>query len=59
MFSAVHEITDIATILRYVRFVPIVLKKSKMPRQQNSRKGEPIVDFGWQCPLRVCGKAAE
>jgi hypothetical protein len=40
-------------------FVRIVLKKSKMPRQQNSRKGEPIVDFGWQCPLRICGKAAE
>src|ERR1700680_5213137 len=28
MFSAVHEITDIAKILRYVRFVPILLQKS-------------------------------
>jgi hypothetical protein len=59
MFSAVHPTTDIAKILRHVRFVPIVLKKSKMLRQQNSRKGEPIVDVGWQCPRRVCGKAAE
>jgi hypothetical protein len=35
----------------------IVLKKSKMPRQQNSRKSELIVDFAWRCPLRACGKA--
>jgi hypothetical protein len=31
-----------------VRFWPIVLKKSKMPRQQNSRKSEMITDFGWR-----------
>jgi len=30
-----------------------------MPRQQNSRKSELIADFGWRCPLTVCGKAAE
>jgi hypothetical protein len=32
---------------------PIVLKKSKMPPQQNSRKSEPMADFGLRCPLRV------
>jgi hypothetical protein len=38
---------------------PIVLKKSKMPRQKNSRESELIADFGWRCPLRGCAKAAE
>jgi hypothetical protein len=42
-----------------VRSGSIVLKKSKMPRQQNSRKGELIADFGWQCALRAFGKATE
>jgi hypothetical protein len=28
MFSAVHPTTDIAKILRHVRFVPILLQKS-------------------------------
>jgi hypothetical protein len=36
---------------------PIVLKKSKMPPQQNSRKSEMVADFGLRCPLRVFGKA--
>jgi hypothetical protein len=41
--------------------VPIVLKKSKMPRQQDSRKSESIADFGWlqanvQAPGLACGK---
>jgi hypothetical protein len=30
---------------RYVGYWPIVLKKSKMPIQQNSRKSELIADF--------------
>jgi hypothetical protein len=42
-----------------VRSGSIVLKKSKMPRQQNSRKSELIADFGWQCALRAFGKATE
>jgi hypothetical protein len=40
-------------------FSPIVLKKSKMQRQQNLRGSKQIADFGWRCPLRGCGKAAE
>jgi len=35
----------------------IVLKKSKMPPQQNSRKSELMADFGLRCPLRVFEKA--
>lgn len=35
----------------HVGFWPIVLKKPKMPRQQNSRKSKLIADFGWRCPL--------
>jgi hypothetical protein len=41
------------------RSPPIPLKKSKMPPQQSSRKSDLIADFGWRCPLRVCGKATE
>jgi hypothetical protein len=35
MFSAVHPITDIVKILRHVRFVPILLKKSFLADEQN------------------------
>ena len=35
MFSAVQPITDIAKILRHVRFVPIVLKKSFLGDERN------------------------
>jgi predicted nucleotidyltransferase len=34
MFSAVHPTTDIAKILRHVRFVPILLQKSKVASVQ-------------------------
>jgi hypothetical protein len=51
--------TDISVIGKEVRFGPILLKKSKMLRQQNSRKGELIADLGWRCPFRVGGKVAE
>jgi hypothetical protein len=33
---------------RCVSYGPIVLKKSKMPRQQNSRKSESTANFGWR-----------
>jgi hypothetical protein len=33
MFSAVHPTTDIAKILRHVRFVPILLQKSAYRRR--------------------------
>jgi hypothetical protein len=33
MFSAVHPTTDIAKILRHVRFVPILLQKSQKAQQ--------------------------
>jgi hypothetical protein len=35
MFSAVHPTTDIAKILRHVRFVPIPLKKSFLADEQD------------------------
>jgi hypothetical protein len=35
------------------------VEKVEMPPQQNSRKSELIAGFGWRCPLKVCGKAAE
>jgi hypothetical protein len=35
----------------------IVLKKSRVPPQENSRKSEPTADFGLRCPLSVFGKA--
>ena len=35
MLSAVHPTTDIAKILRHVRFVPILLKKSFLADEQN------------------------
>jgi hypothetical protein len=50
---------DMLTSPMHVGFVPIVLKKSEMPPQQNLRKSELIADFGWRCPLRVREKAAE
>jgi hypothetical protein len=50
---------DIRSSPKHVSFGPIVLKKSKMPLQQNSRKSELIADFGWQCALRAFGKATE
>jgi hypothetical protein len=37
---------------------PIVLKKSKVPPQQNSRKRQLITEFAWQCPFRLRRKAA-
>jgi hypothetical protein len=40
-------------------FTRIVVKKTKMPRPQNSSKSKLIADFGWQCALRACGKATE
>src|SRR5258708_20093720 len=38
MFSAVHQTTDIAKILRHVRLVPILLQKSKIERPGESRE---------------------
>ena len=41
---------------RFGRFRRILLKKSKMPRQQNLRKSDLIAGFGWRCPLIARGK---
>jgi hypothetical protein len=38
---------------------PIVLKKAKMPHQQNLRKREAIINLGWRCSLGALEKAAE
>jgi hypothetical protein len=38
MFSAVHPTTDIAKILRHVRFVPILLQKSQKAERLISRQ---------------------
>lgn len=38
---------------------PIVLKKSKVACQKNLRKSGLIADFGWRCPLKVCGEIAD
>ena len=38
MSSAVLPITDIAKILRHVRYVPILLQKSKIEQPQKSRE---------------------
>jgi len=43
MFSAVHPTTDIAKILRHVRFVPILLQKSKIEEARKSREN-PFLD---------------
>jgi hypothetical protein len=43
MFSAVHPTTDIAKILRHVRFVPIVLQKSFWGDERNFL--EPLMRF--------------
>jgi hypothetical protein len=36
----------------------ILLKKSKMPPQQNSRESELIAEFDRRCPLKASAKAA-
>jgi hypothetical protein len=45
MISAVHPATDIAKILRHVRFVPILLKKSLLADEQNF--SGPLMRFAW------------
>ena len=42
-----------------VRFGSIVLKKTKMPRQQNSRKSELIADFVCRLLSHMAGRGAK